>query len=173
MADDSGLRRRFLNEARAASALNHPNIVAIHDICTDQNVDFLVMEHIDGRTLKELIATGVLDFDQLAGLGSQVALALGAAHAAGIVHRDIKPANIMVTPAQEVKVLDFGIAKAAAQRSRHPADKPRPNPRNGCLHVARTDARRGHGLPLGHLLPRLCALRGCRWPNALPGTQRA
>ena len=111
MADDSGLRRRFLNEARAASALNHPNIVAIHDICTDQNVDFLVMEHIDGRTLKDLIAAGVLDFDQLAGLGSQVALALGAAHAAGIVHRDIKPANIMVTKAQEAKVLDFGIAK--------------------------------------------------------------
>jgi serine/threonine-protein kinase len=111
MAGDSGLRRRFLNEARAASALNHPNIVAIHDICTDQNVDFLVMEHIDGRTLKDLIASGVLDFDQLAGLGSQVALALGAAHAAGIVHRDIKPANIMVTKAQEAKVLDFGIAK--------------------------------------------------------------
>jgi serine/threonine-protein kinase len=111
MADDSGLRRRFLNEARAASALNHPNIVAIHDICTDQNVDFLVMEHIDGRTLKDLIAAGVLDFDLLAGLGSQVALALGAAHAAGIVHRDIKPANIMVTRAQEAKVLDFGIAK--------------------------------------------------------------
>jgi serine/threonine-protein kinase len=111
MAEDSGLRRRFLNEARAASALNHPNIVAIHDICTDQNVDFLVMEHIDGRTLKELIAAGVLDFDLLAGLGSQVALALGAAHAAGIVHRDIKPANIMVTRAHEAKVLDFGIAK--------------------------------------------------------------
>ncbi len=110
-AGDSALRRRFLNEARAASALNHPNIVAIHDICTDNNVDFLVMEYIDGRTLKYLIADEMLGFDQLAGLGSQVALALGAAHAAGIVHRDIKPANIMVTAAHEVKVLDFGIAK--------------------------------------------------------------
>ncbi len=111
-AGDSALRRRFLNEARAASALNHPNIVAIYDICADKGVDFLVMEHIDGRTLKDVIAKEMLAFDQLAGLGSQIALALGAAHAAGIVHRDIKPANIMVTRAQEVKVLDFGIAKA-------------------------------------------------------------
>jgi serine/threonine protein kinase/Flp pilus assembly protein TadD len=111
-ADDNVFRRRFLNEARTASALNHPNIVAIHDICTDENVDFIVMEYIDGVTLENLIAKEALSLDQLAGLGSQVALALGAAHAAGIVHRDIKPANIMVTRAQEVKVLDFGIAKA-------------------------------------------------------------
>ncbi len=112
-ASDSALRRRFLNEARAASALNHPNIVAIHDICTDNGVDFLVMEYVDGENLKEVIAKQPLAFDQLAGLGSQVALALAAAHAAGIVHRDIKPANIMVTRAREAKVLDFGIAKVA------------------------------------------------------------
>jgi len=111
-ACDAAMRRRFLNEARAASALNHPNIVAIHDICTDNNLDFLVMEYVEGQTLKDLIAKGVLGFDQLAGLGSQVALALGAAHAAGIVHRDVKPANIMVTGGQQAKVLDFGIAKA-------------------------------------------------------------
>jgi TolB-like protein/tetratricopeptide (TPR) repeat protein/predicted Ser/Thr protein kinase len=110
-AGDSAFRQRFLNEARTASALNHPNIVAIYDICTVENVDFIVMEYIDGSTLETLIADEALSFDQLAGLGSQVALALGAAHGAGIVHRDIKPANIMVTKAQEVKVLDFGIAK--------------------------------------------------------------
>jgi serine/threonine protein kinase/Flp pilus assembly protein TadD len=110
-AADSSFRRRFLNEARTASSLNHPNIVAIYDICTEKDVDFIVMEHIDGLTLENLIAKEALSLDQLAGLGSQVALALGAAHAAGIVHRDIKPANIMVTRAQEVKVLDFGIAK--------------------------------------------------------------
>ncbi len=110
-AGDSSLRRRFLNEARAASALNHPNIVAIHDICTENDVDFLVMEYVDGETLRDLIAKGVLGFDQLAGLGSQVALALGAAHAARIVHRDVKPANIMVTKTDEAKVLDFGIAQ--------------------------------------------------------------
>jgi len=110
-AADSVFRRRFLNEARAASALNHPNIVAIYDICTEKDVDFIVMEHIDGQTLESLIAKKALSLDQLAEVGSQVALALGAAHAAGIVHRDIKPANIMVTRAQGVKVLDFGIAK--------------------------------------------------------------
>jgi len=111
MVFDSASKRRFLNEARAASALNHPNIVAVYDICTDNDVDFLVMEYVDGQTLKEIIAKGSLGFEQLADWGSQVALALGAAHAAGIVHRDIKPANIMVTSAQEAKVLDFGIAK--------------------------------------------------------------
>ena len=115
-AGDSTLKRRFLNEARAASALNHPNIVSLYDICTDKDVDFLVMEFVDGRTLKEMLAAGALSFDQVAGLGSEVALALGAAHAAGVVHRDIKPANIMVTNghvagAQQAKVLDFGIAK--------------------------------------------------------------
>jgi serine/threonine protein kinase/tetratricopeptide (TPR) repeat protein len=115
VAEDTASRRRFLNEARAASALNHPNIVSMYDICTDQNVDFLVMEYIDGVTLKDLIASSPLDLNQLASLGSQVALALGAAHAAGIVHRDIKPANIMVTKSQQVKVLDFGIARLSPQ----------------------------------------------------------
>jgi len=110
-ANDHSLRQRFLNEARAASALNHSNIVAIHDICTEKEADFIVMEYVDGVTLEKLIAEKSLSLDQLAGLGSQVALALGAAHAAGIVHRDIKPANIMVTRTQEIKVLDFGIAK--------------------------------------------------------------
>jgi TolB-like protein/predicted Ser/Thr protein kinase len=110
-AGDGAMRRRFLNEARAASALNHPNIVAIHDICTDQDADFLVMEFVDGRTLKELISRESLGFNQLAELGAQVAQALGAAHAAGIVHRDIKPANIMVTREEQAKVLDFGVAK--------------------------------------------------------------
>ena len=112
-ANDSSLRRRFLNEARAASALNHPNIVALYDICTDDSVDFLVMEFVDGRTLRDVIAKESLNFEQLAGLGSQVASALSAAHAAGIIHRDIKPANIMVNQAQQAKVLDFGVAKMA------------------------------------------------------------
>ena len=111
LAGDPFLRRRFLNEARAVSALNHPNIAVLHDISSDRGVDFLVMEYIAGQTLKNLIPAGGLSFDQVAALGSQVALALGAAHAAGIVHRDIKPANILVTPQQQVKVVDFGIAR--------------------------------------------------------------
>lgn len=111
-AGNSSLRLRFLNEARTASALNHPNIVTVYDICTEGNFDFIVMEYIDGQTLESLFAEGPLGMDQLANLGSQAAIALGTAHAVGIVHRDVKPANIMVTRQHQVKVLDFGIAKA-------------------------------------------------------------
>jgi non-specific serine/threonine protein kinase len=111
VAASPALKRRFLREARAASALNHPNIAALYDISSHEGADFLVMEYVAGQTLKDLIPPGGLAFDRVAGLGSQVALALGAAHAAGIVHRDIKPANILVTPEQQVKVIDFGIAR--------------------------------------------------------------
>jgi len=108
---DPAQRRRFLQEARAASALNHPNIVVIYDISQQDGIDFLTMEHIPGQTLKDLIPAEGMPIDKVAQLGSQIASALAAAHAAGIVHRDIKPANIMVTPDQQVKVLDFGLAK--------------------------------------------------------------
>ncbi len=104
-------RLRFLQEARAVSALNHPNIVVLYDISSHDGADFLVMEYVAGRSLKELIPPEGLVFEQVLNLGSQVASALGAAHAAGIVHRDVKPANILVTDSQVVKVLDFGIAK--------------------------------------------------------------
>jgi serine/threonine protein kinase len=105
------LGRRFLLEARAVSALNHPNIVAIYDISSQNQIDFLVMEYVSGETLKSLILDRGLPFDRVVQIGSQIALALAAAHSAGIVHRDIKPANIMVLPDQQVKVLDFGVAK--------------------------------------------------------------
>jgi eukaryotic-like serine/threonine-protein kinase len=108
---DPAHRRRFLQEARAASALNHPNIVVIYDISQQDGIDFLTMEHIPGQTLKDLIRAEGMPLDQVPPLGSQIASALAAAHATGIVHRDIKPANIMVTPDQQVKVLDFGLAK--------------------------------------------------------------
>jgi serine/threonine protein kinase/tetratricopeptide (TPR) repeat protein len=111
LAAEGVFKRRFLQEARAASALNHPNIVVLYDISSHAGADFLVMEYVAGRTLKDMIPRGGMAFDQVAALGSQVALALGAAHSAGIVHRDIKPANIVVTGQQQVKVLDFGIAK--------------------------------------------------------------
>jgi eukaryotic-like serine/threonine-protein kinase len=110
---DPAHRRRFLQEARAASALNHPNIVVIYDIAQQDGVDFLTMEHISGQTLKDAIPAGGMQLDVVSQLGSQVASALAAAHAAGIVHRDIKPANIMVTPDQQAKVLDFGLDKVA------------------------------------------------------------
>ncbi len=111
LAGNPDLKRRFLREACAASALNHPNIAGLYDISNHGGADFLVMEYVAGKTLKDLIPRCGLAFGEVAGLGSQIALALGAAHAAGIVHRDIKPANILVTPQQQVKVVDFGIAK--------------------------------------------------------------
>lgn len=109
--DSASRMQRFLKEARAASALNHPNIVLIHDIGKHEDADFLVMEYVEGKTLKELVAEGPLPIERIIELGAQIASALDAAHAAGVVHRDIKPANVMVTPQRQVKVLDFGIAK--------------------------------------------------------------
>ena len=104
-------RRRLLQEARAMSALNHSNIVILYDISSYNGADFLVMEYVAGRSLKELIPPEGLAIEQVLNLGVQAASALAAAHAAGIVHRDVKPANILVTESHVVKVLDFGIAK--------------------------------------------------------------
>ena len=109
-ADDADRLLRFEQEARATSALNHPNIVTIHELGESGTGRFIVMELVDGRTLRALIDEG-LSFDALAQLGSQMAKALGAAHTAGITHRDIKPENIMVRDDGYVKVLDFGLAR--------------------------------------------------------------
>jgi serine/threonine-protein kinase len=104
-------KQRFLQEARAVSALNHPNIVVLHDIHNDRGLDFLVMEYVSGKTLKQRISEGVLPLEEVTHYGVQIASALAAAHVAGIVHRDIKPANIMITCESQIKVLDFGVAK--------------------------------------------------------------
>jgi tetratricopeptide (TPR) repeat protein/tRNA A-37 threonylcarbamoyl transferase component Bud32 len=105
------LRHRFLQEARAVSALNHPNIVILYDIGSDRGIDFLVLEYVPGKTLKKMIPPEGLPFDEVVRYGVQIAQGLRAAHAVGILHRDIKPANIMVTPESQVKILDFGVAK--------------------------------------------------------------
>jgi predicted ATPase len=109
-ADDADRLLRFEQEARATSALNHPNIVTIHEFGDVEAGRFIVMELVDGRTLRALIDEGS-SIDALARLGCQMAKALGAAHAAGITHRDIKPENIMVRDDGYVKVLDFGLAR--------------------------------------------------------------
>jgi tRNA A-37 threonylcarbamoyl transferase component Bud32/tetratricopeptide (TPR) repeat protein len=109
---DRAAVERFIREARAASALNHPNIVTIHEIGETGPNRYIVMEFIAGRTLRKIIGQGV-DLESLARIGEQVARALAVAHAAGIVHRDIKPDNIMVRDDGYVKVLDFGLARLA------------------------------------------------------------
>jgi serine/threonine-protein kinase len=108
---DPNRKRRFIQEARAASALNHPNIITIYDIDEAEGVHFIAMEYVAGKTLDRLIARRGLPVNEALKYAVQMAAALAKAHAAGIVHRDLKPTNVMVTDEGLVKVLDFGLAK--------------------------------------------------------------
>jgi tRNA A-37 threonylcarbamoyl transferase component Bud32/tetratricopeptide (TPR) repeat protein len=107
---DRTARQRLLREARSASALNHPNIVTVHSIDEAGGLDFIVMEYVEGRSLRATLDRGPVEWPRLVEWGAQVADALAAAHARGLVHRDVKPANILITPRDQVKLLDFGLA---------------------------------------------------------------
>ena len=119
-ASDPYHTRRFQQEARAASALNHPNIITVHEIGETEGMLFIAQERVAGETIRQRLKRGPIPLKEILDIGAQASAALGAAHAAGVVHRDIKPENVMVRPDGLVKVLDFGLARFVERRTDAP-----------------------------------------------------
>src|SRR3989442_1957483 len=122
VAAHSDRMKRFVQEAKSASALNHPNIITIHEIDETDSINFIATEFIDGETLRERMKSAPMKLGDVLDVAAQIASALSAAHAVGIVHRDIKPENVMLRRDGIVKVLDFGLPKLAERVSPESVD---------------------------------------------------
>ena len=122
LTSNNQTKQRFTQEAKAASALNHPNIITIYEIAAHDGHDFIAMEYVEGETIRGLLDRGRIETRRAVELCSQAASGIAAAHEAGIIHRDIKPENLMVTRSSQLKILDFGLAKLMEQRSHGLAD---------------------------------------------------
>ncbi len=161
-SNDQDARRRLVREAQIASKLTHPNVCTLHDVGTERDVDYLVMELLEGETLLDRLATGPLPQDDALRIGREIAAALAHAHGLGFVHRDLKPSNVFLTAAG-TKLLDFGLARPAPLAAGGDALGPRDGlgpddagdgPRHGRLHVSRAGPRRAGRQPVGRLLLR-------------------
>ena len=168
MSSDPDRLRRFEQEARAAGALNHPNLVAVFDTGQHEGNPYVVFELLDGVTLRQRLGPGPLPARKAVDYAAQIAQGLAAAHEKGIVHRDVKPENLFVTKDGRVKILDFGLAKLRPALDPHApreegatvsTDRGGRRPRHRRLHVARAGQGRSRRPSVRHLLLRLGVLR--------------
>ena len=174
LASDATFQARFRREAQSSASLNHPAIVAVYDTGEEMATDgsgvaqpYIVMEYVAGRTLRDILREGRKILPERAlEITSGVLAALDYSHRAGIIHRDIKPGNVMLTPSGDVKVMDFGIARAISRRLLDD-DPDRGRRRHRAVPLPRAGARRDRRLPLRRLLHRLPALRAAHRPAAV------